>query len=89
MDNGEELSGLSIDPGQEMVCVRGDFPDMPEAVTILLKGFCLTVDEKDEGKLYRKADFKKEPVSIRAVPYFLWGNRGFSEMQVWTRVNGL
>ncbi len=89
VDNGEELSGLSIDPGQEMVCVRGDFPDMPEAVTILLKGFRLTVDEKDEGKLYRKADFKKEPVSIRAVPYFLWGNRGFSEMQVWTRVNGL
>lgn len=89
VDNGEELAALSIDPGQEMVCVHGDFPDMPEAVSILLRGCRLTVDEKDRGKLYRKADFKKEPVSIKAIPYFLWGNRGFSEMQVWTRVNGL
>lgn len=38
---------------------------------------------------YRLCVNHEEPVSIRAVPYFLWGNRGFSEMQVWTRVNGL
>lgn len=87
VDNGEELSGLSIDPGQKMVCIRGDFPDMPEAVTILLKGFRLTADKKNEGRLYRKADFKRDPVTIKAVPYFLWGNRGFSEMQVWIRTD--
>lgn len=89
VDNGEELSNLAIDPQQEMALSRGMFENMPEAVCIGLKGHRLTAPDQGDKKLYRRADYRKEPVKITAVPYFLWGNRGFSEMQVWIRVKDL
>lgn len=89
VDNGEELSGLAVDPQQEMICSDGELACMPEAVCITLKGHRLTAGDGGGEKLYRRADFHKEPAVIKAVPYFLWGNRGFSEMQVWIRAKNL
>lgn len=40
----------------------------------------------DEGPLYRALDRPPEPapVSLTAIPYFAWANRGPGPMQVWT-----
>jgi DUF1680 family protein len=36
------------------------------------------------GQLYREArSSATQPVAIRLVPYFAWGNRGATEMTVW------
>lgn len=33
--------------------------------------------------LYRKYEYDKEPCKIKAIPYYLWNNRGKGEMTVW------
>ncbi|MHB1295953.1 MAG: glycoside hydrolase family 127 protein [Anaerolineae bacterium] len=38
-----------------------------------------------EGQLYRAAEPAVRPVTLRAVPYYAWGNRGLGEMLVWLR----
>lgn len=35
--------------------------------------------------LYKRAGKAKRPVALRAIPYYLWGNRGEGEMTVWIR----
>lgn len=46
-------------------------------------------DERWDGELYRDLDFVKSPVTIRAVPYYAWNNRGEGEMTVWIRQLGV
>ena len=36
------------------------------------------------GTLYRPASIRKEDITVRLIPYYAWGNRGKSEMTVWT-----
>jgi len=40
---------------------------------------------RDTGALYRPAGTRTRPVTLRAVPYCLWNNRGDGEMRVWIR----
>jgi len=58
---------------------------LPEdAVIIELAGF----RESDEGwsnHLYRPSAKARQATVLRAVPYYLWGNRGEGEMAVWLR----
>lgn len=58
---------------------------LPEdAVIIELTGF----RESDEGwsnHLYRPSAKARQATVLRAVPYYLWGNRGEGEMAVWLR----
>ena len=44
-----------------------------------------------DGKLYKSLDRtipEKEPVELKAVPYYLWGNRKPGEMLVWIKREG-
>ena len=34
-------------------------------------------------ELYSEEEPVFEPVKLRAVPYFAWGNRGLNQMRVW------
>jgi DUF1680 family protein len=38
------------------------------------------------GIPYRAVKPTKKPVKLRAIPYYMWGNRGEGEMAVWLRV---
>ncbi|MHB0856484.1 MAG: glycoside hydrolase family 127 protein [Anaerolineae bacterium] len=38
-----------------------------------------------EGQLYRATALASRAVTLRAVPYYAWGNRGLGEMLVWLR----
>ncbi|AKP52262.1 aceric acid hydrolase [Cyclobacterium amurskyense] len=51
-----------------------------------LEGQALLQEKPDwAGKLYQEVDQKNtlNPINIRLIPYFAWGNRGESEMAVW------
>jgi uncharacterized protein len=80
-DNGSNLSALYICTDAEFK--EGTDSELPEgSVTLEGKGF-RTCDDSDE--LYSSLNNKEIPVNIKAVPYFVWGNRKPGEMLVWVR----
>ena len=47
-----------------------------------------SVHQSWKNQLYREvSQDKPDPVHIRLVPYYAWGNRGHSEMTVWIQIN--
>ncbi|WP_033168453.1 beta-L-arabinofuranosidase domain-containing protein [Clostridium sp. KNHs205] len=80
-DNGENLSALTIDTESEFVINKE--PDlMKEALSVTGKGVRI-LDDQWENILYQPYRKREEEVEIKAIPYFLWGNRKAGEMLVW------
>lgn len=81
-DNGKGINDISIPEHCEFKKTRG-IPDLPEgAVALEFSGYKRdTSDWSDE--LYRQSPGRRKAVNVKAVPYYLWGNRGFGEMLVW------
>ncbi|WP_284640051.1 glycoside hydrolase family 127 protein [Paenibacillus silviterrae] len=86
-DNGALLSNICIDLREDL---QASFePEMlGGAVVITAKGFAgeLSSWQEDEAA-YRPAArlSASEPITLKAVPYYLWGNRQPGEMTVWIR----
>lgn len=63
--------------------------DMLEGI-VILKGQGLAPASEDRGPLYQKLKGKRKPavkkVSVTAIPYYSWANRGVSQMTVWTPI---
>jgi DUF1680 family protein len=86
VDNGENLSAiricnntpLTVEPAEELA---------PLALAILAEGVRV-LDEGWGDKLYDSREERSIPVKVRAIPYYLWGNRGTGEMCVWIHANG-
>ncbi len=82
-DNGSNLSALSIASDSRLSAVFEE--NIPGGiVTIRASGF-RTLEEGWGDELYRPAARREVPAELKAVPYFIWGNRGQGEMQVWIR----
>ncbi|KRF13643.1 glycoside hydrolase family 127 protein [Paenibacillus sp. Soil787] len=86
-DNGSLLPNLSIDRNAELQSSY-DTELLGGAVVIEAKG---RADERaswQENMAYRPLAQQQvsEPVKLKAVPYYLWGNRQPGEMTVWIRV---
>jgi uncharacterized protein len=82
-DNGSNLSALSIASDAGFTCAYDkDLPD--GAVTIHTTGI-RTIEDCWGDELYRPAVKQEESVELKAVPYFMWGNRAQGEMLVWIR----
>lgn len=83
VDNGEHLAELRLlaDSSFETEAARlaGD-----EAVVIHAEGIRVKGAESEE--LYRAFRMVKEETGLTAIPYYLWNNRGESEMEVWLPV---
>ena len=82
-DNGYDLSAISIDTE------KGIFEKYREDIlggmyTLECEGYRLSDDGWDD-ELYRTFMEKTEPVSVTAIPYCFWNNRGCGEMSVWIR----
>lgn len=78
-DNGELLQSLRIPKelsARPVVCTEGKL-----AGKILLKmnGLRMVGGEA----LYSEEPPRKEEVTLTAVPYYTWGNRGLNQMRVW------
>ena len=81
IDNGENLAGLSI-PGDAACKVAAPPQGLPADLdAIIVRG----VRSKATDALYSAKQPEEAAVTITAIPYFAWGNRGEGEMRVWIR----
>ena len=82
-DNGTNLNAVSIDTGARLE-EEFDKNLLGGAVAIKAKG--IRIDEEAwNNELYRPFKDNSKKVRLKAVPYFLWGNRTPGEMLVWIR----
>ena len=83
-DQGVDLRDITVDPSQPLKEV-----DEPQAaggwVRIEATGNGRSVDEPERlyGQYRAAAPGGGAPVTLRAVPYFSWANRGVNRMRVW------
>lgn len=90
-DNGAPLASLALAAGADegsasaYRLLSGTACGLPDdAVIIEAPGFRES-EEGWSGSLYRPSSKSRQAASLRAVPYYLWGNRGEGEMAVWLR----
>ena len=78
-DNGAYLQALAVKKeldAKALVCTEGKL----SGLTLLdVAGIRLVPSEE----LYTEEPPKEEAVTLRAIPYFAWGNRGLNQMRVW------
>ena len=83
IDNGSNLNAVSVDISEELL-EEFDNDLLGGAVIVKAKG--LRIQEEDWGnELYGAFEVKTKEVQLKAVPYFIWGNRTPGEMSVWIR----
>jgi DUF1680 family protein len=80
-DNGENLSALSIDTHSELTMETDE--TLPVSAVVIKGKAIRTLEESWDNALYRPYSITEKEVEIKAVPYFLWGNREQGEMLVW------
>jgi DUF1680 family protein len=82
-DNGAILSTISLPANAELTAKFE--PNLLGGITTI-EGFAQLDNTTDWGdELYRTAQTNNRLHQIKAVPYFLWGNRTQGEMTVWIR----
>lgn len=80
VDNGRELWNLSLAPGE--ICENWEESLLGGVVTLACPG---NRETAQTDALYAEQMPEAQPVSLRFVPYYSWGNRGKGEMTVWLR----
>jgi DUF1680 family protein len=83
-DNGNLLASLSLS-SQSKLTEKFE-PDLFDGVFVVEAQGWKDDSSSWDGEPYRLMDKKSSPAVIRAIPYYLWGNRGKGEMAVWTRI---
>ena len=79
VDNDGSVLDLRLD-------AKGEFSAKSMADEVLGQTVMLEAEGvkiSDQGGLYSFSEPQCESVKLRAVPYYLWGNRGENEMRVW------
>lgn len=79
VDNDGRVLDLRLDSDADFRTVAVCDDILGETVMIETDG----IRVKDKGGLYSFSKPETERVTLRAVPYYLWGNRGENEMRVW------
>lgn len=83
VDNGSNLPAIALPQNAKLTAT---FDEHLLGGTIVITGEAFRVDESSwDNVLYRPAEMRLKPVTIKAVPYGLWGNRTPGEMIVWLR----
>ena len=83
VDNGKNLSAIRLDKNCDWEYHAQD--QILDGIGFLRgKGFRRKEEQWDQC-LYAPLSLEEEEILVKAVPYFLWGNRGEGEMQVWCR----
>lgn len=80
-DNGEQLQALFVDRELDATVVNGEGELFSGMNLLDVAGKRLIYSGGTE--LYSEEEPVFEPVKLRAVPYFAWGNRGLNQMRVW------
>lgn len=78
VDNEDDVLGLSVGDGK--IATEAYQPELLGGVRVLkVPG----VRTKRTDELYLSKKPEQEEVTITAIPYYAWGNRGLNEMRVW------
>lgn len=85
-DNGKLLSEIYIEENAE-IKENGYLNEFPGNIPAM-KYDGIKIEHKDIGDdpLYGASGYQKKPVTLRAIPYCMWNNRGEGEMLVWQKV---
>lgn len=76
-DNGKDILSLRLLVNSEKVPVKEEL--LGGTVTISLKGKRV---RQTQG-LYSYTKPLAEEITLKAIPYYMWGNRGINQMRVW------
>jgi DUF1680 family protein len=72
--------------GPDVDFVIEHHPELLGGVTILTGRATMLAEHTWDHDLYRaQANTNQEPITITAIPYCVWANRGLAEMRVWLR----
>ena len=83
IDNGKNLAELYVDTEKEIQEVPSElFGGITELV---LQGKRMEESAWDEKVLYGEHPVKLSDVTLKAIPYAYWNNRGMGEMAVWVK----
>jgi len=82
---GVSVRGLEIDPNAPLESAWRE--DLLDGVTVVQTGGSWVDGASWRGRLYRPVGVGREgerkPVTLTAIPYYAWANRGPSAMRVW------
>ena len=81
VDNGEDIQALFIDKELSVQTVAGAEGVLAGMTLLDIAGKRLTYAGGDD--LYCEHAPQMEDVTLHAIPYFAWGNRGLNQMRVW------
>jgi uncharacterized protein len=81
IDNGAELDALTLP--LDAAFAPEERPDLPGGM-LGLAGRGFREQTRNDG-LYADEPPVAQPTTVRALPYYAWGNREPGEMQVWIR----
>jgi DUF1680 family protein len=82
-DVGPNPQGLLIDAGKELTAQK-ELDALGAYYSLSARAY--RADAAAWGdELYKAEPYRLVPVSLRAIPYYLWGNRAEGEMSVWLR----
>ncbi len=80
-DNGPQLQALTL-PRQSEITEHFETEGiLSGTVTLTMAGR----RDADSAQLYSSIPPEKTPVTMKAIPYYIWGNRGRGQMRVWIR----
>lgn len=81
VDNGPQLQALILPRDSEIEVAQETEGVLEGTVILTMKA----LREEDSDELYASRAPERKPVTMKAVPYYLWGNRGLGQMRVWIR----
>lgn len=83
IDNGKNLSELYADTKQE---IEESASELFGGITeLIFRGKRIEESAWDNGELYGEHPLSLTDVTLKAVPYAYWNNRGMGEMSVWMK----
>lgn len=83
IDNGKNLSELYVDTSREIEETDSELFGGIKKLT--LKGKRIGEADWNEGELYGRHPLTLTDVTLQAIPYAYWNNRGMGEMTVWVK----
>ncbi len=81
-DNEEDVLSLKADDSCEITALEYDGQLLGGTVALSLKG----VRVSGQDRLYSMEKPEEKAVTLTAVPYYTWGNRGEGQMRVWVPI---
>ena len=83
IDNGKNLSELYVDTKQKIEEVDSElFGGITE---LIIRGKRIDETAWSSGELYGEYPLSLNDVTLKAIPYAYWNNRGMGEMSVWMK----